>query len=80
MSLYLKHFGLKAPPFATSPDPEFAYQTREHQLAVTKVAYSVEERRGLFLLTGPSAPAKPPSRSCWSRPGMTSRSATPSPT
>jgi general secretion pathway protein A len=50
--LYLKHFGLTAPPFSTAPDPEYAYETREHQLAVTKIAYSVEERRGIFLLTG----------------------------
>jgi type II secretory pathway predicted ATPase ExeA len=58
MSLYLDHFGLRVPPFSTSPDPEFAYQTREHQLAVTKVAYSVEEQRGLFLLTGPIGSGK----------------------
>lgn len=58
MSLYLRHFGLKAPPFSTAPDPEFAYETREHKLAVTKVAYSVEERRGLFLLTGPIGSGK----------------------
>jgi len=58
MSLYLKHFGLRVSPFTTSPDPEFAYQTREHQLAVTKVAYSVEEQRGLFLLTGPIGSGK----------------------
>ena len=52
MSMYLTHFGLTAAPFSTSPDPEFAYDTREHQLAVAKIAYSVEERRGIFLLTG----------------------------
>lgn len=52
MSLYLTHFGLQAAPFSTSPDPEFAYDTREHQLAVAKIAYSVEEQRGIFLLTG----------------------------
>lgn len=52
MSLYLKHFGLKLAPFSTSPDPQFAYDTREHQLAVAKVAYSVSERRGIFLLMG----------------------------
>ena len=52
MSLYLKHFGLTLPPFSTSPDPQFAYDTREHQLAVAKVAYSVSERRGIFLLMG----------------------------
>lgn len=58
MSLYLDHFGLTVPPFSTSPDPEFAYETREHKLAVTKVAYSVDERRGLFLLTGPIGSGK----------------------
>jgi general secretion pathway protein A len=58
MSLYLKHFGLRAAPFSTSPDPEFAFETREHKLAVTKVAYSVDERRGLFLLTGPIGSGK----------------------
>ncbi|MBV9849948.1 MAG: AAA family ATPase [Armatimonadetes bacterium] len=58
MSLYLDHFGLRASPFSTSPDPEFAYQTQEHQLAVTKVAYSVDEQRGLFLLTGPIGSGK----------------------
>lgn len=58
MSLYLKHFGLSKPPFSTSPDPEFAYETAEHNLAVTKVAYSVSERRGLFLLTGPIGSGK----------------------
>jgi general secretion pathway protein A len=52
LSLYLKHFGLAAPPFSTSPDPEFAYETQEHQLAVAKIAYSVSERRGIFLLLG----------------------------
>jgi general secretion pathway protein A len=52
LSLYLKHFGLKLAPFSTSPDPQFAYDTREHQLAVAKVAYSVSERRGIFLLMG----------------------------
>ena len=28
MSLYLKHFGLRVAPFSTSPDPEFAFETR----------------------------------------------------
>ena len=52
MSLYLKHFGLTLPPFSTTPDPQFAFETREHQLAVAKIAYSVSERRGIFLLMG----------------------------
>jgi general secretion pathway protein A len=52
MGGYLEHFGLKVPPFSTTPDPAFAYATREHQLAVAKIQYSVEERQGIFLLQG----------------------------
>ncbi len=52
MAGYLQHFGLAALPFRTTPDPAFAYATREHQLAVAKIGYSVEERQGIFLLLG----------------------------
>ena len=52
MTGYLAHFGLKAPPFSTTPDPAYAYATREHQLAVAKIQYAVEERQGIFLLQG----------------------------
>jgi general secretion pathway protein A len=46
------HFSLTGPPFAVQPDPRFAYETHEHRLANVKIAYSVNERRGLFLLQG----------------------------
>jgi general secretion pathway protein A len=49
---YLDHFGLAASPFTTTPDPRFAYATREHRQALNKIAYYTEERRGIFLLTG----------------------------
>jgi general secretion pathway protein A len=52
MAGYVEHFGLRAAPFAASPDPQFAYATREHQLAVAKIQYVVEERQGIFLLQG----------------------------
>jgi general secretion pathway protein A len=52
LSGYLTHFGLKLLPFRTTPDPAFAYATREHQLAVAKIQYSVEEHQGIFLLQG----------------------------
>lgn len=52
LSGYLDHFGLKLVPFRTTPDPAFAYATREHQLAVAKIQYSVEEHQGIFLLQG----------------------------
>lgn len=52
MAGYLAHFGLNVPPFKSTPDPQFAYATREHQLAVAKIEYAVEERQGIFLLQG----------------------------
>ena len=52
MAGYLAHFGLKRAPFSTTPDPEFAYATREHQLAIAKIQYVIDERQGFFLLQG----------------------------
>jgi general secretion pathway protein A len=52
MSEYLAHFGLTKAPFSTTPDPAFAYATREHKQALAKIAYYTEERRGMFLLMG----------------------------
>lgn len=51
-SRYLEHFGLETSPFSTTPDPRFAFATREHKQALAKVAYYTEERRGIFLLMG----------------------------
>jgi general secretion pathway protein A len=52
MSDYMAHFGLTKAPFSTTPDPAFAFATREHQQALAKIAYYTEERRGIFLLLG----------------------------
>src|SRR6516162_1304858 len=52
MTDYLAHFGLSQAPFSTTPDPLFAFATREHRQALAKIAYYTEERRGMFLLMG----------------------------
>jgi general secretion pathway protein A len=52
MTDYLTHFGLARAPFTTTPDPAFAFATREHRQALAKVAYYTEQRRGMFLLMG----------------------------
>jgi general secretion pathway protein A len=52
MSEYLAHFGLSKAPFSTTPDPAFAFATREHKQSLAKIAYYTEERRGIFLLLG----------------------------
>lgn len=55
---YLAHFGLIRAPFSTTPDPEFAYATKEHQLAIAKIQYVVDERQGFFLLQGDNGTGK----------------------
>jgi type II secretory pathway predicted ATPase ExeA len=51
MDVY-QHFSLAANPFSTTPDPAFAYETKEHRLAMVKILYSIQERMGIFLLQG----------------------------
>jgi general secretion pathway protein A len=52
MAGYVGHFGLKAAPFDTAPNPAFAYATREHEIAMLRIQDSVEQRLGLCLLKG----------------------------
>jgi general secretion pathway protein A len=49
---YLEYFGLKQPPFSMTPDPTFAFATREHEQALLKMTFYTDERQGLFLLMG----------------------------
>ena len=58
MSGYLDHFGLTRQPFSVTPDPDMAYATREHQLAIAKIQYVVDERQGFFLLQGDNGTGK----------------------
>jgi general secretion pathway protein A len=52
MADYLGYFGLSKAPFSTTPDPSFAFSSKEHRQALAKIAYYIEERRGMFLLMG----------------------------
>ncbi|MFL5342818.1 MAG: ExeA family protein [Gemmataceae bacterium] len=52
MANYLDYFGLKAAPFSMTPDPSFAFATREHEQALLKMTFYTDERQGLFLLMG----------------------------
>jgi type II secretory pathway predicted ATPase ExeA len=51
MNLY-QAFGMRANAFSTTPDPQFAYETREHRLAMVKILYSIQQRMGMFLMRG----------------------------
>jgi general secretion pathway protein A len=53
-----EHFGLSGNAFSATPDPRFAFETREHRLAMLKIVFSVQERMGLFLLQGDAGMGK----------------------
>jgi len=49
---YYSVLGFDREPFATSPDPEFFYHTREHDLALTNLLIELRLRRGLSVIFG----------------------------
>lgn len=49
---YHKLLGFKKEPFSTSPDPEFFYLTREHDMALTNILIELRLRRGLTVIFG----------------------------
>ncbi len=44
--------GFKKEPFSTSPDPEFFYLTREHDMALTNILIDLRLKRGLTVIFG----------------------------
>ena len=50
--MYEAYWGLKEKPFENTPDPKFLYSSHEHVEALTRLTYTVEERKGAALLTG----------------------------
>lgn len=49
---YVKYFGMHRMPFDTAPNPDFAFATRAHEMALLRLQDSVEQRLGLALLKG----------------------------
>ena len=50
--MYRKFFGLEKRPFILSPDPEFLYMSKGHDLALTHLEYGVVHNVGFLALTG----------------------------
>lgn len=50
--MYTSYFGFKKRPFVLSPDPEFLYLSRGHDLAFTHLEYGLAHRAGFVALTG----------------------------
>jgi general secretion pathway protein A len=49
---YYKILGFEKEPFSTSPDPDFFYLSREHEIALTNILIEVRLRRGLSVILG----------------------------
>lgn len=56
--MYEDFFGLRESPFSTQPDPRYAYPSMEHRVAVAKMKYAANQKRGLAVLTGPVGSGK----------------------
>jgi len=52
MTMYNDFFGLRESPFNVSPDPRYFFLTPVMQEALAGLAYGVQRRRGIVLLTG----------------------------
>lgn len=52
MMNYLDFFSLRREPFSNAPDRRFYWNGEAHRLALTKLAFALEQRRGLSVVTG----------------------------
>jgi general secretion pathway protein A len=50
--MYAQYWGLTEKPFENTPDPRFIYYSPEHEEALSRLRYAVEERKGAGMLTG----------------------------
>jgi type II secretory pathway predicted ATPase ExeA len=50
--MYEKHFGLRASPFGTSPDPRFLCMLPQIRETLASLQYGIASRRGFVVLTG----------------------------
>lgn len=49
---YYKVLGFEREPFSTSPDPEFFYLSKEHEIALTNILIELRLKRGLSVILG----------------------------
>ncbi len=50
--MYEQYWGLKEKPFQNTPDPRFFYKSAEHEEALGRLLYTIEQGLGAALLTG----------------------------
>ena len=50
--MYEAYFELKEKPFSISPDPRYMYLTTQHQEALAKCQYAIEQKQGISTIYG----------------------------
>jgi general secretion pathway protein A len=51
-TIYNAHFGFSESPFGSTPDPQLFYINETYREALAALAYGLEARRGLIVVTG----------------------------
>lgn len=52
MTIYQKYWSLKEPPFENVPDQMVFFRSSQHEEALSRLMYAVENRKGAAMLTG----------------------------
>lgn len=50
--MYKEYWHLKEKPFENTPDPRFLYYSSQHEEALMRLTYAIQERKGAAMLTG----------------------------
>ncbi|HAI10201.1 MAG TPA: hypothetical protein DCM28_00750, partial [Phycisphaerales bacterium] len=50
--MYEAFYGFDVLPFSNTPNARFFYQSEQHNEALAKLVYTVQNRRGIALVTG----------------------------
>jgi len=50
--MYTQFYGLRCSPFELTPDPSFYHRTSQHDDALAKLWYGIQQRRGFTVVTG----------------------------
>jgi type II secretory pathway predicted ATPase ExeA len=50
--MYEEYWGFKEKPFENTPDPRFFFHSKQHEEAMMRLLYAVQERKGAAMLSG----------------------------
>lgn len=56
--MYESFYGLREKPFSLLPDPAYLYLSKQHEMAITLLEYSLENQAGFCVITGKAGTGK----------------------